>query len=247
MTTDLETGIEYYKDLLLYQYINAPNARATVGLLVTQALVDLLPVAVDEAFDIETAVGPQLDILGEYIGFDRYVVGVIDRDYFTLDDYITSPSPFYGLTTYTDVTVNADVSMYAYVLYNEANNALEDSEYRFLLKLKIVLNASLNGLHEINDLLFSFFALNLIMIDQRDMSLSYFVLPASARIVLIAADENLLPKPMGVEITGIFQMDDISLLWGLTDYIEDSGFDVGLSTYAGWTDADVLEYEYRIN
>ena len=35
MATTLETTIEYYKDLMLYQYINLPKARATIGLLVS--------------------------------------------------------------------------------------------------------------------------------------------------------------------------------------------------------------------
>lgn len=246
MTTDLENTVQYYRDLLLYQYINAPKACATIDLLVSQALVDLLPIAVNAAFDIETATGTQLDILGEYIGFDRYVVALVPRDYFVLDEYITGPANHYGLTTYADAAANIAVSMSSYVVYLDANFALEDEEYRLLLKLTILLNQSQNSTSEIASTIYTSFGAELVMSDQRDMSISYFVTENIARIVMIARDESLLPKPMGVHMSGLFQVEDYFSLWGLTDYIEDMGFDVGLSTYSGWTDAYVLEYTDRI-
>ena len=61
----------YYSNLLIMQYHNKPKAKATI-----EATVGLLPddliMEVINGFDIETAVGKQLDILGEYVGVDRY-------------------------------------------------------------------------------------------------------------------------------------------------------------------------------
>lgn len=61
---------EYYSNLLILQYHNKPKAKATV-----EATVDLLPDSliqeVTNGFDLNTAVGKQLDILGKYIGLDR--------------------------------------------------------------------------------------------------------------------------------------------------------------------------------
>lgn len=61
----------YYSNLLIMQYHNKPKAKATI-----EAAVGLLPddliMEVINGFDIETAVGKQLDILGEYVGVDRY-------------------------------------------------------------------------------------------------------------------------------------------------------------------------------
>lgn len=61
----------YYSNLLIMQYHNKPKAKATI-----EATVGLLPddliMEVINGFNIETAVGKQLDILGEYVGVDRY-------------------------------------------------------------------------------------------------------------------------------------------------------------------------------
>lgn len=61
---------EYYSNLLILQYHNKPKAKATV-----ESTVDLLPDSliqeVTNGFDLNTAVGKQLDILGKYIGLDR--------------------------------------------------------------------------------------------------------------------------------------------------------------------------------
>lgn len=245
--TDLETSIEYYKDLLLYQYINQPKARETIGLLVQQALVDLLPKELNLAFDLDTAVGSQLDILGEYIGFDRVVNSTIVRDYFTFDDYeapLTSGA--FGFTDYTVPAQNISASMYRYVFYSTGNNTLEDSEYRILLKLKAALNSSFNSIYDINTLLGYYFGTGIFCADQLDMSLMYFVTPELSRIVTIAYNENLLPKPMGVRI-GVTEVDSLADIWALTSYTTDSGYTVGFSDYAtGWADSTMLSYLDRV-
>ena len=74
---------EYYSNLLILQYHNKPKAKATI-----EAVVNLLPYELIQevigGFDIETAVGKQLDILGEYIGVDRYYLE--DNEVKVLDD-----------------------------------------------------------------------------------------------------------------------------------------------------------------
>ena len=61
----------YYSNLLIMQYHGKPKAKATieksVALLPDDIILDVI-----NGFNIETAVGKQLDILGEYVGVDRY-------------------------------------------------------------------------------------------------------------------------------------------------------------------------------
>ena len=61
----------YYSNLLIMQYNGKPKAKATIEACVALLPDDLL-LEVLHGFDIETAVGKQLDILGEYVGVDRY-------------------------------------------------------------------------------------------------------------------------------------------------------------------------------
>jgi Protein of unknown function (DUF2612) len=71
MTTD--EIAEYYANLLIMQYINLPRAFATVQALAKMAIVDQLPLSLEDAFSVETAVGVQLDVLGKYVGVTRKV------------------------------------------------------------------------------------------------------------------------------------------------------------------------------
>ena len=76
----------YYSNLLILQYHNKPKAKATI-----EASVGLLPdeliINVINGFDIETAIGAQLDILGEYIGVDRYYLVDNQAEMLSDDDY----------------------------------------------------------------------------------------------------------------------------------------------------------------
>lgn len=245
---DLDDAIEHYKNLLIYQYINQPKARATIDILARQALVDLLPIQVVNAFDLDTAIGDQLDILGEYIGLDRFVGSTIPRDYFTLDDYVSPlTSDAFGFTSYLTPTQNSEASMFLYVFYNSANDRLEDAEYRILLKLKVALNNSQNSIYEINKILTDFFGVSIFCADEFNMSISYFVTNEIARIITIARNENLLPKPMGVRIIGVNVVNDIGNIWGFTSYTNDTGEEVGFSSYlTGWADSQLLNYQDRI-
>lgn len=65
----------YYSNLLIAQYRDKPNAYATIKALVGMAIMDALPVNLQDAFDLDTAVGAQLDILGKYQGIDRFSFG----------------------------------------------------------------------------------------------------------------------------------------------------------------------------
>lgn len=86
----LEEVNQYYTDLLIMQYKDKPKAIATIGTTIEAVLMDQLPLTLQDAFDIETAVGAQLDILGKYIGVNRRIltftqlIDLGDDDYRTL-------------------------------------------------------------------------------------------------------------------------------------------------------------------
>lgn len=63
--------IDYYANLLIIQYLGKSKAYATIQALVTPVIMDQLPVAVENAYAIETAQGVQLDVIGKYVGVSR--------------------------------------------------------------------------------------------------------------------------------------------------------------------------------
>jgi len=83
MTT--EEILEYYAKLLIIQYRNRPKAYATMLATADPFVMDQLPLSVQDAFDIETAVGVQLDLLGKYAGISR-LVNTFNSGTVVLDD-----------------------------------------------------------------------------------------------------------------------------------------------------------------
>jgi hypothetical protein len=70
MTT--EEIAAYYANLLILQYKGKPNAYAFVLDTVLPLIMDQMPTTIRDAFDMTSAVGVQLDVLGKYIGVTRY-------------------------------------------------------------------------------------------------------------------------------------------------------------------------------
>lgn len=70
---------DYYANLLIIQYNGLPKASQTIRLLTEVASGDEILNQLPEAFDVDTAVGAQLDLIGQFVGADRY--GLSDDEY----------------------------------------------------------------------------------------------------------------------------------------------------------------------
>lgn len=244
-TTQINKSVKYYSDLMLYQYQGFPKAKGTIELLVRQALCDLVPLDIRDAFSIETAIGAQLDILGKYIGFSRRVISPVPRDYLKLADY---GSPSTAVTGFTDYGggINPTSVFLRYSMLTESNVDLEDEEYRLMLKIKITLNNTDNTLASITSLLNSFFGDDLICYDSKDMTLSYLTTPNAQRIATLFALQKALPKPQGVRMTGVYLSPDPTKIFAAADYTE-TITGPGFTDYAtGFTDTQWLRYEDKI-
>lgn len=247
MAYDVDGTIKYYEDLLLYQYNDKPKARDTIGLLAGAAVCDLLILNVNDAFDLMTAVGPQLDIIGEYLGFARKVPLTIPQPYFQMDDYFSPVVDPVGFTDYTDHTINENSVFYLYIFQNTSFSILNDEQYRFMLRLKALLNHMTMTMAMINESLLTFFGTSIICVDQTDMSLSYFIADEPSYLLQLAVDLKLLPKPMGVRISGVFDVPDADKIFKMADYSWDDGADVEFADYlTGFNDKVLLDYRNKV-
>lgn len=181
--TDLITNYHATKPLF-FQHVDL----STRPLLDTNTALNSLITA----FDIDTAVGVQLDILGEWIGRTRYVSVPISSIYFSLDtdglgfDQGVWQGPYDPDNGYT---------------------ALSDETYRVILKAKIAIN-SWNGQNDtlppILDTALEGSGLRMQIVDNQDMTISIWVFPevdiASVSLELIAAIKQgyLTVKAAGV-------------------------------------------------
>lgn len=84
---------DYYVDRLIVQYRDLPKARDTVAIAVKQALADTLPQQLQDAWNVDTAVGAQLDVIGKYVGVPRNIGIAVLQGYFSLWTYGSTLDP----------------------------------------------------------------------------------------------------------------------------------------------------------
>jgi hypothetical protein len=194
----LASLVSYYQDLIILQYKGLPNAEGTIGLLVTEALVNLLSFYLADAFTLSTAAGDQLDIIGKYVGVPRDIGPAEAEPFFGFADYDGSFGTTIGFRNYAGST-NLTGVWDNYLGVGQQNTNLSDAAYSLIIQLKIILNANDGTLSSIQRYLNTFFPNQIFVTDNENMTLSYEV--ATNLPVSVATITPFLPKPMGVGIS----------------------------------------------
>lgn len=176
MTT--EELVTYYADLLILQYLGKPRAYATIKALVRPAIIDQLPLTVQDAFNLSTAEGVQLDVIGKY-------VGVIRTGYGTMGAII-----------------------------------LDDGDFYQLIKMAIIKNSAGSSLATIQNLLHAYFPGTIFVFDYQNMHMSYYLSASvgSQDLAQMFINQDLLPAPMGVQISSVIYAPVIDSFFGFGSY-----------------------------
>lgn len=188
-------NVQPYVDLITQEHIGQPNFIAALTELL-QPLTDNLETlrGMPVSFDLDGAVGAQLDVIGEWVGVSRRLTVPLANVYFSLgvaglgfgEGVWKGPfDPSSGLIS------------------------LPDAMYRTLIRSVILANqwdGTIPGAYEIWDALFAGTGLNVFIIDNQDMSMYLGVVGAE----LDAVTQALLTggyldlKPEGVRIAGYY-------------------------------------------
>lgn len=192
--------VDYYIAKLASIYRSQPKASATVGLFVKQALADGLALQLGAAFDLDLAYGDQLDTIGKYVGVSRDVGTPDFRPYFGFVDYNypAGDQNLNGFTSYASLSLNASGRWLKYAMKALSMSQLSDFQYIQLIKLKILTNSSFNTVSAIQDEIATFFAGQLHLRDNKNMTMTYFY-GSSFQLPTTVLAGNL-PRPMGVGI-----------------------------------------------
>ncbi len=201
---DVSSIVQYYADLLIIQYNGKPKASGTIKTMVDIILQNGILLDVLDGFNPETCVGKQQDILGKWVGVDRYYLGD-------------------GLT-----------------------QILNDDDYRIVLNFKVIANALDMTCSSIDNILYEFFANNIICTTDNNLRIFYLVSEDYFSISSILLQKKVLPKPIGVRIGGIIK----NKIWfGFSNY-ETYNKDIpanvsGFATYENWLtkEGNLLTYE----
>lgn len=195
---DNEETIAYYLALLITQYRILPKAQATMNILYNRALCDGLPQTLERCFDLDVAIGAQLDILGNIVGVPRYVYGLdLLHTFFSFIRYDdTTPRPGFG-------RYNQNPYISSIWLRYIASGSTEMTDFEMLacIQIKIIQNNFFTSLAAVSEAFWNIFGENIIVVDHRNMSITYYATGQYYPILEIAQYLNILPKPMGVQLS----------------------------------------------
>lgn len=151
---DTEAIKKYYSDLLITQYRTKPKAVATIKEMTTLPNADGILDQARTCFDLDTAAGVQLDILGKIVGVSREVYGLdLEHSFFSFTRYDGEPESV-GFGRYADNPYSGDLLL----RYNNwAVYTLTDFELRTLIKLRIIFNSAFSSFKNIKEALYAAF------------------------------------------------------------------------------------------
>ena len=194
--------IDYYKGLLILQYAVQPNALATVDATIKALVQDQVVSKVRDGFDVETAIGAQLDILGKYRGINRTLFGVVADDDWGMMEYGDVDDSLSGWIEYADADPFVN-----WLEYNDLNGVpypLTDTQMRRLILLAAQTHSWDGGLGSLDDILYATFGAYVTVVDNQNMSITFqhqSADPDSDGLWAVAVLADVLPHPAGVSYT----------------------------------------------
>jgi hypothetical protein len=204
-----------YLDLITSEHADKPLYLATITTLVNGFVDQInLDSGLILLFDVDTAQGEQLDVLGVWIGFSRQVSTLLDA-YFSFDDAALG----FDLGTWK----GPYDSPYGFSL-------LDDATYRIMLKAKIGANiwdGTRETMQIILDAIFVGTGLSPAIIDNQDMSIDVILFGPLISVVLatLLTDGYVPLKPAGVRINYALSTGPIFGFDSSTSFV--AGFDTG--------------------
>jgi hypothetical protein len=181
-----------YTARITSEHAQAPKFMATVAAL-AQPAADLVAQlhGVTAAYDLDTAVGKQLDVVGAWVGATRHLTTPITGVYFSLDDAVLGLDAAYWLGPFDPTTGLTD---------------LPDEPYRVLLRAAIAANhwdGSIPQAYAIWNTLFWNYGLGVIIQDNGDMTMYQMLTGLAPDVITLALFNTgkLALKPAGVAVT----------------------------------------------
>lgn len=200
-----ENLIKGYVDLLEVQYHNKPKAKATIKLLIETLLADMLMFKLrEQCLNVEESVGVQLDVVGKWVGIDRYFKGQkFDKltlfgfnTYSDLDGDVLS----HGFSTYDNYDTETGDGVLIYPLILSVKNRLNDDDFRILIKLKIIKNETKMTAKDIDENIYNIFKDMIYTTWGECMEMTYHYEYRLSSIMDLAVEKECLPIPTGVKL-----------------------------------------------
>ncbi len=149
----LQEALDYYANTLIVQYRTLPKATQTIECLANCAYCDNLPLEFLNAFDLDTASGNQLTILGKIVGVPRNIYGLdLTHEFYNFTRWTTVPASN-GFARWGALN-----STYLFSRWRtSATYVTTDFELRALIQLRIVYNNYFKSMGFIKPALYEIF------------------------------------------------------------------------------------------
>lgn len=139
------------KDLIILQYHQSPKNQQLIELMVELIMAKNLILQIrDLCLNVDESIGAQLDVVGKWVGIDRYYNGIDlwDHPYTAFVNYTNVSSGQYvqwqgGFSTFLNFS-NNDGGFLTYKAWMDTRtrvNQMGDEYFRKLIKLKIIKNS----------------------------------------------------------------------------------------------------------
>jgi uncharacterized protein YxeA len=210
--TSLQILQDYYTNLLIIQYKTKIKSRATIQALIKELIPvntstgNLLFSDIRDAFNIATATGVNLDIIGKYVGCSRQYKTQLQFEAFSFLTYehLTPTQYQDGMNTYNTWTGSTGVfATYNSNGGNTQTNYLSDDDFRTLIYLKIAKNKSNSSYGSIDSILYSIFGNSVSVSGSGGMRMLVQCDPAQLQLVQVAIEQDVFPRPTTVNFVGI--------------------------------------------
>jgi hypothetical protein len=213
----MTANIDEYTNLITSEHITQPDFVATVALS-CQPEADLkeLYSSIPTLFDVDTAIGQQLDVVGQWVGASRYLDTALDNVYFSFDIALLGFDQGVWLGPFDPIT---------------GLTRLPDEFYRLVIKARII-NNHWDGTKEQAylsiDAVLASLGYVIFIEDYSDLTMAlgitYTGAPTSlTQALLISGKLNI--KPIGVRIKSYFAPTNPGALFG---------FDINSSLISGF-------------
>lgn len=199
---------EYFANLIILQYRYAPENRALIKNLVNLIFANNLALKIrEETVDVEKSVGAQLDVVGRWVGVDRYYGGELwDHPYTSFLYYKTLQDSSYnqyqgGFSTYLNFD-DKNGGFLTYKTWQDVRskiNEMGDEYFRALIKVKIIKNSINHTCKRIDEAIWNWSEGN-VYTTWDVMELTYHYQPSYKTIMTLAQHKHALPCPTGCEL-----------------------------------------------
>jgi hypothetical protein len=196
-----------YKKLLIIQYSDKPKALAQIQLTVSklEEVYNLIS-SFKTAFDLDIAVGKQLDIIGKMVGISRKVPFAVPKNYFGFEGH---PHSYPMGNKFIENFVSYPMKNKFEIPYTTGE--LNDYDYRFFMKAKIIKNNTKSTMIDINNLSLQnaidyLFNNTGYVVDNKDMSFTLYIDQSfNLDMIQYMTQLGLIPKPQGVNMYTLIQ------------------------------------------